>query len=101
MSLAYSSGTDVAEAAVFGPVMGLVATALGVFTLGAHLGRHLSGGASLVCFIVGFVCFFALKLRPWRRGRGDRPPVGDGILAGARPGRRPGRVRLGRPWGVC
>ena len=61
MSFAYSSGTDVGEAAVFGPVMGLVATTLGVFTLGAYLGRHLSGGASLVCFIVSFVCFFALN----------------------------------------
>jgi len=61
MSFAYSSGTDVGEAAVFGPVMGLVATTLGVFILGACLGRHLSGGASLVCFTVGFVCFFALN----------------------------------------
>jgi modulator of FtsH protease len=61
MSIAYSSGTDVGEAGVFGQVMGLVATTLGVFTLGAYLGRHLAGGPSLICFIIGFVCIFGLN----------------------------------------
>jgi modulator of FtsH protease len=60
MSFAASSGADVREAGVFGQVMGLVATTLGVFTLGAYLGRHLAGGPSLVCFILSLVCLFGL-----------------------------------------
>ena len=72
MSLAASSRTDVHEAGVFGQVMGIVAATLGVLTLGAYLGRHLSGGASLVCFIIGFVCIFGLN---YVRGS-DGPAIG-------------------------
>jgi len=61
MSFAASAGTDVGETGVFGQVMGLVAATVGVFTLGAYLGRHLGGGASLICFILGFVCTFGLS----------------------------------------
>ena len=41
--------------------MGLVAMTLGFFTLGAYLGRHLGGGASIVLFLVGFACIVALN----------------------------------------
>ena len=61
MSFALSSGTDVREAGVFSQVMGLIAATLGVFTLGAYLGRHLAGGPSLVCFILGFFSIFGLS----------------------------------------
>jgi FtsH-binding integral membrane protein len=46
---------------VFGQVMGLVAVTLGLMTLGAYLGRHLSGGAATVAFILGFICIFAMN----------------------------------------
>jgi FtsH-binding integral membrane protein len=61
MSLALSSETGVRDGGVFGQVMGLVATTLAVFTLGAYLGRHLAGGLSLVCFTLGFLCVFGLN----------------------------------------
>jgi FtsH-binding integral membrane protein len=41
--------------------MGLVAVTLGFFTLGAYLGRHLGGGASLGLFLVGFACIVGLN----------------------------------------
>jgi modulator of FtsH protease len=56
-----SSDADSSQTGVFGQVMGLVAITLGVFTLGAYLGRHLAGGASLICFILGFVCVLGLN----------------------------------------
>jgi modulator of FtsH protease len=61
MSFALSSGTDVRQAGVFSQVMTLVATTLGVFTLGAYLGRHLAGGPSLICFILSLGCVFGLN----------------------------------------
>lgn len=61
MSLAASPRTDVGETGVFGQVMGLVAVTLGVLTLGAYLGRDLGGGASIVCFIIGFLCVAGLN----------------------------------------
>ena len=57
----FGSVETVGVAGVFGQVMGLVAVTLGFFTLGAYLGRHLSEGASLVCFIGGFVCIVGLN----------------------------------------
>ncbi len=56
MSLAAAANTDVTDSGVFGQTMGLVAATLGFLTLGAYLGRHLGGGPSLVCFILGFLC---------------------------------------------
>jgi FtsH-binding integral membrane protein len=61
MSFAMSSEADVRHTGVFGQAMGLVATTLGMFTLGAYLGRHLAGGPSLICFILGLVCVFGLN----------------------------------------
>ncbi len=75
MSLAMPSETEVGGAGVFGQVMGLVATTLGVFTLGAYLGRHLAGGPSLICFLIGFGCIFGLN---YARGSGG---AGIGLLA--------------------
>lgn len=53
---AWGAGTS-----VFSQVMGLVAATLGMLTLGAYLGRHLSGGASILMFIVGFLCIVGLN----------------------------------------
>jgi FtsH-binding integral membrane protein len=75
MSVAIPSETEVGGAGVFGQVMGLVATTLGVFTLGAYLGRHLAGGPSLICFLIGFGCIFGLN---YARGSGG---AGMGLLA--------------------
>ena len=47
--------------------MGLVAATLGFLTLGAYLGRHLGGGPSIVCFIIGFFCIVGLN---WGRDSG-------------------------------
>jgi modulator of FtsH protease len=48
--------------AVFGQVMGLVAFTLGFFTLGAYIGRDLSGGAGLLAFVVAFALLFGLNV---------------------------------------
>ena len=61
MSLATAQDADVTEGGVFGQTMGLVAATLGFLTLGAYLGRHLSGGPSIVCFILGFLCLIGLN----------------------------------------
>ena len=73
MSLAEAhSTTDIAETGVFGQVMAIVAATLGFLTLGAYLGRHLAGGASIACFIVGFLGIFGLN---WVRDSGG-PAIG-------------------------
>jgi modulator of FtsH protease len=41
--------------------MWLVAATLGLFTLGAYLGRHVAGGASLLCYLLGFGCIVGLN----------------------------------------
>jgi modulator of FtsH protease len=46
---------------VFGQVMGLVALTLGFMALGAYIGRNLSGGIGILCFIAGFACVFGLN----------------------------------------
>lgn len=56
MSFAAQRGSDVADTSVFGQVMGLVAARLGLLTLGAYLGRSLSGGTSIAFFLLGFLC---------------------------------------------
>jgi len=47
--------------AVFGQVMGLVALTLASLTLGAYIGRHLSGGIGIFFFLAGFACIFGLS----------------------------------------
>jgi len=64
----FGSVETVGSAGVFGQVMGLVAVTVGFFTLGAYLGRHFTGGASLVCFILGFVSIIGLNFA--RRSEG-------------------------------
>jgi FtsH-binding integral membrane protein len=53
--------------AVFGQVMGLVALTLGCLALGAYIGRDLSGGAGILCFVAGFACVFGLNIASARR----------------------------------
>jgi len=48
--------------AVFGQVMGLVALTVGCAALGAYLGRNLSGGVGIACFIAAFACIFGLNV---------------------------------------
>jgi FtsH-binding integral membrane protein len=57
----FGSVESVGSAGVFGQVMGLVALTVGFFTLGAYLGRDFSGGASVICFILGFVSIIGLN----------------------------------------
>jgi FtsH-binding integral membrane protein len=57
----FGSVETVGTAGVFGQVMGLVALTLCFFTLGAYLGREVTEGASIICFIGGFVCIIGLN----------------------------------------
>src|SRR5271167_1774048 len=65
---AFGTVETVGEAGVFGQVMGLVAVTVAFFTLGAYLGRHFTGGASLICFFAGFGCIIGLNFA--RRSEG-------------------------------
>ncbi|MBV9472582.1 MAG: Bax inhibitor-1 family protein [Solirubrobacterales bacterium] len=47
---------------VFGQVMGLVALTVGCTALGAYIGRNLTGGIAIVCFIAAFGCIFGLNI---------------------------------------
>jgi FtsH-binding integral membrane protein len=58
----FGSVETVGVAGVFGQVMGLVAVALCFFALGSYLGREIADGASIVCFIGGFVCIIGLNV---------------------------------------
>jgi len=64
----FGSVERVGSAGVFGQVMGLVAVTVGFFTLGAFLGRNFTGGAAIVCFILGFVSIIGLNFA--RRSQG-------------------------------
>jgi len=57
----FGSVESVGAVGVFGQVMGLVAVTLCFFTLGAYLGREITEGASIVCFIGGFICIIGLN----------------------------------------
>src|ERR1700722_11073792 len=57
----FGSIETVGTAGVFCQVMGLVAVTLVFFTLCAYLGREITEGASLVCFIGGFICIIGLN----------------------------------------
>jgi len=61
MSLVAAPNADVAGGSVFGQTMGLVAATLGFLTLGAYLGRHLGGGVSILCCVIGFFCLVGLN----------------------------------------
>ena len=56
---AFGSVATVGEAGVFGQVMGLVAVTVGFTALGAYVGRNLTGGVAIACFIGGFVAIVA------------------------------------------
>jgi uncharacterized protein len=59
----------VATRVVFGQVMFLVAATLGFTAAGAWIGRDLSGGAAIACWIGGFVLILALGfVRKARQG---------------------------------
>jgi FtsH-binding integral membrane protein len=64
----FGSVATVGAAGVFGQVMGLVAVTLVFFTAGAYLGREISGGASLICFIGGFGAIIGLNFTRRREG---------------------------------
>ena len=68
-SRVFGPAEAVGSAGVFGQVMGLVAVTVGFFTLGAYLGRNFTGGAAIVCFILGFVSIIGLNFAT-RRSEG-------------------------------
>jgi hypothetical protein len=47
--------------ALFAQTMGYVAATAALFTLGAYLGRNLSGGVGIVAFILAFGCLFGMR----------------------------------------
>src|SRR4051794_34030090 len=63
---------------LLGPVMGLVAVAVGFAALGAYLGRNLRGTTGLVPFLGAFACLFALNIAA---AKGNEP-VANGLLFG-------------------
>jgi modulator of FtsH protease len=78
----FGSVETVGVAGVFGQVMGLVAVTLAFFTLGAYLGRHISEGASLVCFFAGFFCIVGLNFARRREGLAITMLFAGGLLLG-------------------
>jgi len=78
----FGSVETVGSAGVFGQVMGFVAVALGFFTLGAYLGRHLTSGVSLVCFIAGFLCIVGLNFARRSEGLALTMLFAAGLLLG-------------------
>jgi modulator of FtsH protease len=63
---------------VFGQVMGLVALTAGCATLGAYVGRNMTGGAGLLFFIGAFACIFGLNFA----NRSGREQLAIGLLFG-------------------
>jgi hypothetical protein len=59
-SYAASDTAEAGASGLFGQVMWLVAATLGFLTVGAYLGRDFSGGASIVCWLIGFLCIIGL-----------------------------------------
>jgi uncharacterized protein len=47
---------------LFGSTMTLIAATTGLFTVGAYLGRNLSGGWALTFWIASFVCLMAMNV---------------------------------------
>jgi len=46
---------------LFGQTMWYVAITAGIFALGAYVGRNLSPGFAIVCYIAGFVCLLGMR----------------------------------------
>jgi modulator of FtsH protease len=71
-SLAYSeAGAASGDThALFGRTMGYVAATAGFFTLGAYLGRNLSGGWAFIGFIAAFACLIAMNFTVRQSGTG-------------------------------
>jgi modulator of FtsH protease len=85
MSIAYSSGTDVGEASVFGQVMGLVATTLGGLIVYGLVSLFVSMPAGNVIYaVLGFGIFGAYTLLDFNRlrnaGPGDAVSIATGIF---------------------
>lgn len=78
----FGSVETVGTAGVFGQVMGLVALTLGFFTLGAYLGREITEGASLICFIAGFLCIVGLNFARRSEGLSITLLFAAGLLLG-------------------
>ncbi len=78
----FGSVATVGAAGVFGQVMGLVAVTLVFFTLGAYLGREISSGASIVCFIGGFLCIVGLNFARRSEGLSITLLFAAGLLLG-------------------
>jgi FtsH-binding integral membrane protein len=78
----FGSIESVGAAGVFGQVMGLVAVTLCFFTLGAYLGREVSEGASIICFIGGFLCIIGLNVARRSEGLSITLLFAAGLLLG-------------------
>jgi FtsH-binding integral membrane protein len=78
----FGSVESVGAAGVFGQVMGLVAVTLVFFTLGAYLGRHISSGASIICFFGGFGCIIGLNFARRSEGLAITLLFAAGLLLG-------------------
>jgi FtsH-binding integral membrane protein len=78
----FGSIESVGVAGVFGQVMGLVAVTLCFFTLGAYLGREVSEGASIICFIGGFLCIIGLNVARRSEGLSITLLFAAGLLLG-------------------
>ena len=63
---------------VFEQVMGLVAATVGFASLGAYVGRNLTGGTGILFFIAGFACIFGLQFATAR----GREQLAIGLLFG-------------------
>jgi hypothetical protein len=73
----FGSVERVGSAGVFGQVMGLVAITVGFFTLGAYLGRNFTGGAAIICFILGFVSIIGLNFARRSEAKSSRLLLGS------------------------
>jgi len=60
---------------LFGQTMGYVAVTTAFFALGAYLGRHLSSGWAIGCFIAAFACLISMNFTVRRSG-----PLTAGLL---------------------
>jgi FtsH-binding integral membrane protein len=80
-TVAVEQSRDVAKA-VFGQTMFLVAATLGFFAAGAYVGRDLSGGWSIVCFIGAIALMFGLSFARKSTGLGMAVLFAMGVLMG-------------------
>ena len=79
---AYPSSSDQTRT-LFGQTMGFVAITAGLFALGAYLGRHLTSGVGLLCFLAAFACLIGMRFAA--RAGGEVAVVlllGFGLLIG-------------------